>query len=213
MNKNAIQKRYIQLQGQLERISFLANSAKQLVLEGELREYRELSSDAARMLEKATVNMRELVLETTYTEKNRQMEEAAEIQGITIEHTGFWYKIVIPVLLPHKRPGRSCMFIETPLRYAISRYAKEHNPERLRNCVVCFRHVYSPDFPERAIRDHDNIETKKVLDVVADKLMVDDTGAYCTTLYTSVQGEKDATEIYVVAPEMFMEWLKMHPIE
>jgi len=213
MNKNAIQKRYIGLQGQMERISYLLNRSKQLILEGGYREYRETSGDVARLMEKAAVSMRELVLETTFAEKREQMDEIAEIHGITIEHTGLWYKIIIPALLPGKRPGRSCMFIETPLRYALDRYAREHNPERLRECVVCFRHIYHPDFPERAVRDHDNIEAKKVQDVIADKLIVDDTGLYCSNLNVTVMGEKDATEIYVVPAALFPEWLKMHPVE
>jgi hypothetical protein len=213
MNKNAIQKRYIQLQSQLERISYLANNAKQLILDGSFRQYMDVSFEAARLLEKVTVGMRELVVETAFTDKAPVLERAAEIQGITIEFTEGWYRIVMPVLLPGKRSGQSSAFIEAPLRYAVERYAREHSPERLLECVVCFRHIYGPDFPERAIRDHDNIECKKVQDVIADKLMVDDAGVYCSNFHVTCMGAKDVTEVYVIPAGLFPEWLKKHPIK
>ncbi len=209
MNKNAIQKRYIQLQSQLERISYLANTAKQLILDGSFRQYRDVSFETARLLEKATVGMRELVVETAFTEKAPVLEQAVEIQGITVESTESWYKIVMPVLLPGKRPGQSSAFIEAPME----RYTREHSPERMRECVVCFRHIYGPDFPERAIRDHDNIECKKAQDIIADKLMVDDIGVYCSNLHVTCMGAKDATEIYVIPVDLFPEWLENYPIK
>ncbi len=212
MDRNAIQKRYIQLQGQLERISYLANTAKQLILEGGFRQYREISFEAARLLERAAVSMRELVAGTAFTEKASVLESAAEIQGITVELVSGWYKIVMPALLPGKKLNQSCAFIEAPLRHAIERYAREHRPERLRECVVCFRHIYGPDFPERAIRDHDNIECKKVQDIIADKLMVDDAGIYCSNFHVTCLGEKDATEIFVIPVELLPEWLNHYPI-
>ena len=36
----------------------------------------------------------------------------------------------------------------------------------------------------KIIRDHDNIESKKILDIITGYLLVDDTGLLCSNFYT-----------------------------
>ena len=42
--------------------------------------------------------------------------------------------------------------------------------------MLVYRHVYDKDYPERNMRDHDNIEINQVTDIVALFTMVDDIG-------------------------------------
>ncbi|GHU78932.1 hypothetical protein FACS1894191_0610 [Clostridia bacterium] len=212
MNKNVIQRRFFYLQGQLEQISDFLNRAKNMEFAGSYTDYQDMTREAVRLMEKTTCGMRELILNSTYIKKPEVMNEIAEIHGITIEYADGWYKIVMPALLPHKRPNQSCAYILDPLRHAIRKFEREQYILRLRECVICFRHIYSKELPERAWRDHDNIEVKKVLDVIADKLIVDDTGHWCSNFQTSASGENSATEIYVMPSEKLPEWLGKYVI-
>lgn len=212
MNKNEVQKRFIHLQGELERAGFLIQSARYAEDVGGIGVYCDYVYDGVRILEKTACGLRELVLATTFDDKRRLMTEIVEVHGITVEFADGWYKVALPALLPSKKHGHSCSFIVNPLRYAMERFEREHKPERLRDCVICFRHIYRDDYPERGVRDHDNIEVKKVQDVIADKLIVDDSGRYCRNLNVSVSGSKDGTEVYVVPAILFPAWLEKYPI-
>ena len=123
-----------------------------------------------------------------------------------------YYRIFLPGLLPKKKAG-SCAFLTGPLSAALTEYGKGRPIRRLRRAVVCFRHLYSAGLPERMVRDHATIEVKQVLDVIADHFLVDDNGLLCTNLYTSAMGDREGTEVYVMAPEHLGEWLNLHPIK
>lgn len=209
MNKFALQQKYIHAQGELERIAYLLNRAKELDL-SDFQSYIDLSSEALRRLETLTCSMRRLFMDTTFTPKSELMAQTAHVQGILIKRDQQWYHIVIPALIPKRR--QNCDFIIEPLRYALSEYVRANKPERLRECILCFQHVYSQEIPAGWVRDHDNMEVKKVQDVIADQLMTDDSGRYCSNLSVSALGDKDCTEIYLMRPEMLPEWLKNHPI-
>jgi len=75
---------------------------------------------------------------------------------------------------------------------------------------VCFRNVYT--LGGKSVRDHDNIETKKVLDVITAYLLVDDTGLLCSNFYTTTVGDNEQTEVYIVSKNDFEKWLKIYPL-
>ena len=210
--KNTTQKRFISIQGNLDRLGYLLGRARQLEQMGSLMVYREVMYEAAKLAERVACGYRELVIDTTLTDKYELVEEVVSTLGITVERDGDWYRVVIPALIPGKHAG-SCRFITDPLSVAMGRFCREHQPERLRECVICFRHVFDRDFPERAMRDHDNLEVKKVQDVIADKLMVDDIGLWCSCLHVTVPGSADCTEIYLMPPAALPAWLKIYPIQ
>lgn len=211
MNQNALQKRLIRYQGEVEQLGYWLSRAKH-ALPGDFELYRDNLRDAAHIAERLACGIRETIVETCFIPKKQVLEEAARDHGIMVEQEAGWYKITLPGLLPKKRGG-SCAFIIAPLTCALTDFAQAHSVERLGRCVVCFRHLYSADLPERMIRDNDNFEVKQVLDAVADQFLVDDTGLLCTNLYTTALGEREATEVYVMVPERLPEWLELHPIE
>lgn len=212
MKRNELQKKFIDAQARLDEISYLLNRARQLEIE-QFEDYTGSVTKAASQLEELACSVRALVLATTFCDKKLMMADISEVHGITVERQPAWYKIVIPALLPKKKPSRSCAFIVDPLIYSMNRFCQDNQIQKMEKCVFCFRHIYTSDMPERAIRDHDNIEVKQVQDVIADKLVIDDSGHRCSNFYTSAIGKRESTEIYVMLPDVLPEWLEIYPIE
>lgn len=80
-------------------------------------------------------------------------------------------------------------------------------PASYSDCVLIYRHVYDSARPERAWRDHDNIEQNMVTDIIALYLLPDDAPARCAHFYCSAAGPADRTEVYVVPREQFPTWI------
>ena len=57
------------------------------------------------------------------------------------------------------------------------------------------------------MRDHDNIETNMVTDIVAMYVLPDDHPAVCSHYYCSAAGEEERTEIYIIPKHDFPMWL------
>lgn len=117
-----------------------------------------------------------------------------------------WFRLCIPALLP-KKGGGSADYIRSFLYPAMKEYFQKKEPVRFTDCVLVYRHVYDRERPERRMRDHDNIETNMVSDIVAMYVMPDDTPTVCSHYECSVKGEDDHTEVYVVPRTDFLQWL------
>lgn len=176
----------------------------------EFEEYKKAAMAASMLAETMTIKVRGLVAESTFCSKEGYYQDIALTQGITITSEHGWIKIVMPFLLPSKRTGKyNCDFLIDPLEYALKAFLKEFPLKKYEDGLLAFRYVYTKEFPERAIRDHDNIEAKKVIDVIASQLLIDDSGRYCSHFYTSAEGEKEATEIYVMDKNKLKYWLEL----
>ena len=117
-----------------------------------------------------------------------------------------WFLLKIPALLPKKGTG-SPIYIQQYLYPALRRYFDGKPPACYRSCVLAYRHVYQRGRPERAYRDHDNIEVNMVTDIITLYLLPDDAPRRCAHYYCSAAGEVDCTEVYVVPASRFPEWL------
>ena len=118
-----------------------------------------------------------------------------------------WFSLRIPRLLPRKERGKgSVEYIRGFLGPALQRFFKEESPVRFDNCVIIYRHIYDREEPERRHRDHDNIETNFVTDIVALYVMSDDAPLRCRHYYCSAAGSTERTEVYVVPEQDFMRW-------
>lgn len=117
-----------------------------------------------------------------------------------------WFCLCIPALLPKKGSG-SADYIRSFLYPAMQEYFQGKEPVRFTDCVLVYRHVYDRDRPERRMRDHDNIETNMVSDIVAMYVMPDDAPLVCSHYECSVMGEDDHTEVYVIPKADFPKWL------
>ena len=119
-----------------------------------------------------------------------------------------WFSLRMPLLLPKKKSG-STKYLTDFLYPAMKEFFMGKEPVRYRNCILVFRHVYDRNRPERKRRDHDNIETKTVSDVVALYVMADDSPNVCSNYECSVAGDVERTEVYVVPEKDFQAWLRM----
>ena len=117
-----------------------------------------------------------------------------------------WFLLKIPALLPKKGTG-SPIYIQQYLYPALRRNFDGKPPACYRSCVLAYRHVYQRGRPERAYRDHDNIEVNMVTDIITLYLLPDDAPRRCAHYYCSAAGEVDCTEVYVVPASRFPEWL------
>ena len=117
-----------------------------------------------------------------------------------------WFSIRIPALLPKKASG-SADYIRSYLYPAMRKFFEGKPPVRFRDCVLAYRHVYDRSRPERAMRDHDNIETNMVTDILALYVLPDDHPAVCSHYYCSAAGSEDRTEVYVIPKHDFPMWM------
>lgn len=132
------------------------------------------------------------------------LEEAVPVElGFTGEG---WFCLRIPALLPKKGSG-SPSYIRDFLYPAMRRFFAGKLPCAYPDSVLIFRHIYDRRRPERAWRDHDNIEVNLVADVVALYLLPDDAPRRCAHYYCSAAGDQDRTEVYVVPCDELMAWL------
>lgn len=119
-----------------------------------------------------------------------------------------WFSLRMPMLLPKKESG-SADYVRSFLYPAMRTFFENKPPVRFRDCVLIYRHVYDADRPERQRRDHDNIETNMVSDIVALYVMEDDAPDCCRHYSCSAAAEEERTEVYVVPAAEFSGWLEL----
>ena len=210
MTKKAIQKKLIECNEELDKIARILQEVREMDQTNNYKGYRETALEIARNAERFTCKIRGLVSDTIYYNKREFMLGLSENQGITINQEESWLKIVMPLLLPKKKMSQSCAFVIEPLNFALKHFVEETKIPRISRCVVCFRNIYADE--GKVIKDHDNIETKRILDILDIYLMVDDSGRLCSNFYRSEKGDIERTEIFIIPNDEFEKWLKSYPI-
>jgi hypothetical protein len=120
----------------------------------------------------------------------------------------FFLKYIL--VLPHIAMAKELKLPKAPCLFATVDYVgQDEPPVRYPYNVTIFRHVYDRERPERENRDHDNCETKAVLDIVALYVMYDDSPTRCKLYYSSAPGDVERTEVYVVPQDEFIDWLEL----
>ncbi len=169
--------------------------------------------DLAKISEKVTLLTRALPCYTGNPRANEDMEKCIQ-ESVPVE-IGFtkegWFSIRMPKLLPRKGFG-DVNYIRGILWPALRRFFQEKAPIRYTDCVLIYRHVYSPHYNKRYMRDHDNIETYMISDMVAMYVLYDDCPYLCNNYDCTAEGESERTEVYVVPKDEFLEWLKQEKI-
>ena len=112
----------------------------------------------------------------------------------------------MPMLLPKKERG-SADYIRQIMYPAMQRFFRGKLSTKLDDATIVFRHVYSEDRPERRLRDHDNIETNMVSDIICVFALIDDGPKYCSHLYMSAAGNDERTEVYVVPNDQLCDFI------
>ena len=142
------------------------------------------------------------------TKKTEYLSSASTLLGNDIRCENGILEITLPSLLPKKMQHQSSEFLLDPLHNALSQYAEHHDLPRYHHCVVCFSHIYCRDLPDRRVRDYDNLELKRFLDLVASFVLVDDSGLLCDAYNSTELGGTDCTRISIMDSAQFSDWLE-----
>lgn len=163
-----------------------------------------------RNAEVSTVSLRNLTARTVRNDAAPFYSEVADLLGIRVDEFHDWIKITVPAILPKRNQRDNQAFLTRPLRYALMDFLKENPIERFGNCAICIVHKYDEALGKRRIRDYDNIETKRYLDVIESMLLTNDSGLLCTVLQATELSDRDCTEFYLMRPETLSDWVKKH---
>ena len=175
------------------------------------KEYEGHTTDAALRAESLAYQLRQLLLITTTVKPEEYYAKANKELGIDVSFADGVFAVTLPCLLPKKRCTRSMPYLLEPLRYALLDFFRRHDRPRFRECTVHVEHVYDEQFPTSAARDYDNLQLKKVLDMITLFTMTDDTGRLCNLYQTTRLDKPACTRIYVMAKDRFVDWLKSKP--
>lgn len=111
--------------------------------------------------------------------------------GYSLQVAGDTVTIRLPLLLT--KHGCDSAFICEPLDALLT--AQASTLPRFRECTVEFLHCYAATHQPADVRDHDNLETRAVLNTIERYLLTSDTGLYCTNIQTTCWAAKDETVI------------------
>ena len=170
--------------------------------------YEVLSVDAAHRAEAIACRLRGLVYVSTSANREGYLVEAAHAMEIEVRDRDGVIEIALPCLLPKKKRWESCDFLAAPVAAALAAFSVTHPMPRTDHCVICFSHIFNREHPERRVRDYDNMEQKKLLDVAAAFLLKDDNGLLCDAYNTTELGDEDCTVISIMDCARFPRWLE-----
>jgi len=178
--------------------------------------YSNLSQQAMIRSEYINRKLRELVYSTTNINWSELLKNTADELGISVTRTDNGIvDITIPCLIPHRRK-KQLGFITAPLYVTLEHFVladssedmHEKPFEKFKHCVICITHVYNKTlFGKGRKRDHDNIETKGIIDVINTFLLTDDNESLCDIFTTSELSDQDLTRISIMKRDMFPEWV------
>lgn len=207
MNRSVISQRISSILDDIQRLNNALYAMNTTDIQRYPDNYEVLSTDAALRAEGIACRIRHLIYASTSVKKGEYLVSAAVMQGISVSRRGGVLEVVLPGLLPKRKQTADMEYLLDPLSAALTSYAKGHLLPRYRDCMLCYTHIYAKDLPDRRIRDYDNLELKRIQDVIASFVLTDDTGALCDTYHTTELGEADATRISIMDSDFFTEWL------
>ena len=161
----------------------------------------------ARSAEENTVNLRNLTARSMGTNLNPYYEETSSALNITVKEEKRWIVITVPAILPGRNARDNTLFLTKPLRSSLIAFQSEQPIERFSKCAICIVHQYDEALGIKRVRDYDNIETKRYLDVIESFFLTSDSGLYCSVLQTTAIGDRDRTKFYLMIPQSLPFWV------
>ena len=160
-----------------------------------------------RRAEVDTVQLRDLAARTDRSKILQFYGEVSEALYIEIKEYPDWLRISLPAILPKRSRSYERDFLLVPMRHALIEFLSENPRERLRQSTVCIVHQYDASKSPRRVRDYDNIETKRYLDVIEALFLSNDSGLNISVYQCTELGDSDATVFYLMKPEVLPKWL------
>lgn len=163
-----------------------------------------------RSAERDTVQLRNLASRTMWGNVSPFYEELGSVLGISVDEETKWIRITVPAILPNRNSRDNSDYLMRPLRNSLIRFQRERPIAKFCDCMICIVHGYDEALSMRRVRDYDNIETKRYLDVIESVLLTTDSGLLCSVLQTSEAMDRDCTQFYLMQPETLSLWAKEH---
>lgn len=188
----------------LQLASMVLRNVRDAYAAGDRKEAYQNAFEFAYHTERLTLLARTLPALTGIPAARSKMEhQIAEVLPLHIGYTADgWFGVDMPALLPKKEHG-GADYIRQNLYLALGEYFKSRDKLRLDACVLVVCHRYDRNRPERAYRDHDNIELNAVVDALALYALYDDGPLRCEHHYCSLQDDRDATTVLLVPQDAF----------
>ena len=163
-----------------------------------------------RIAESNTVNLRNLTARTMKHREAPRKESADTMLGISVVEEQKWIRITVPAILPHRSRRDKPDFLMRPLRNSLFQCQRKTPIESFGDCAICIVHGYDAELSTNRIRDYDNIETKRYLDVIESIFLTNDSGLVCSVLQTTELMRYDCTQFFLMQPETMSIWVKEH---
>lgn len=168
----------------------------------DIKNFEYLTGRLEMLSEKYTCVVREFAKKTFVANRYEVMDKACETQGIEVQKDGNTIIIDLPFLLSRKK-GSENKFIGDPLKFKLEEMSVDNDFKIKEKAVVCIIHIYDNENKNARCYDYDNLESKKILDIVTLFTLKDDAPEYCDVYQTARMGNCDKTRIMVMPIDEF----------
>lgn len=168
----------------------------------EIKNFEYLTDRLEILSEKFACSVRDFSTKTFVANRYEVMDKASEMLGIEVRKDGNAVVIDLPFLLPRKK-GKENKFIGDPLRYRLEEISKIEDLKIRDRAVICIIHTYDNVNKNARCYDYDNLESKKILDIITLFTLTDDAPEYCDVYQTVQLSDRDKTRVIVMPFDEF----------
>ena len=168
----------------------------------EVKNFEYLTDRLEILSEKFACSVRDFSTRTFVANRYEVMDKASEMQGIEVRKDGNVIIVDLPFLLPRKK-GKEHKFIGDPLWYKLEELNKSEDLKIREKAVICIIHTYDNVNKKARCYDYDNLESKKILDIITLFTLTDDAPEYCDIYQTVQLSDSDKTRILIMPIDEF----------
>ena len=168
----------------------------------EVKNFEYLTDRLEILSEKFACSVRDFARKTFVANRYEVMDKASEMQGIEVRKDGNVIIVDLPFLLPRKK-GKEHKFIGDPLWYKLEELSKSEDLKIREKAVICIIHTYDNVNKKARCYDYDNLESKKILDIITLFTLTDDAPEYCDIYQTVQLSDSDKTRILIMQIDEF----------
>lgn len=155
--------------------------------------------------EKLACCARELWIESFVMKECEVYDASSEMLGIEIHKEGKSVVIDLPELLPGKKE-RETNYVGAPLIHQFEKICQTEDLKIKEKVVICIVHVYDNENRKTRCYDYDNLESKRIIDIITQYVLVDDSPKFCDVYHMAEFGSTNKTRIIVMPKTEFVKY-------
>ncbi len=155
-----------------------------------------------KLYEKGACEARDFSINTNVYTPSQLYDNVTDTLGIEIYKHENMVIVDLPFILPKKKDKQN-FFIGNPLRHKFEQVRRDVDLKVKEKAVICVIHIYSNEKKKARCYDYDNLESKKVLDIITLYTIPDDSPEYCDVYQTMKLGSENKTRIIVLPKSEF----------